>query len=82
MNLSNEHKYSRRLWLERKDKHLFKGLEVCKLKTQLSNAQSGVKKQGKPRILTVRSTFLRRIGPAFLDSVWVQGGLDNGCQVL
>lgn len=45
---------------------------MCKLKTQLSSTQSSVKKQVKPMILTVRSTFLRRIGSAFLDSVWVQ----------
>lgn len=63
--MSTEHKRVRRLWLEINDKHLFQGLRVCQLKTQLGHTQSVPKKNEK------LSSFLRRISPTFLAFGWV-----------
>lgn len=75
----------RRLRLEINGKNLFKYLKVCKSETQLDSTQSVPKKKEKPRVLIVKSAFLRRISPTFLASGLVQdgnlqmsSGLDNG----
>ena len=57
-----------RLWLEINDKDLFKALGVCKPETHLSDTQSVLRKEEKLRVLTVKSTFVRRISPEFLAS--------------
>lgn len=51
------------------DKGLFKGLRVCTPEKN-DKAISSVPK--KKRVLIVKSTFLRRISPAFLASGLVQ----------
>lgn len=53
----------RKLWLEINDKDLLKGLRVCEVETQLSNAQNIPKEKEKLKVLIVRSTF----SSSFLD---------------
>lgn len=56
----------RRLWVEMKDKDLFKGLRICKPEQRLGNTNSDPKKKEKSRVLIVKSTFLRRISPGLV----------------
>lgn len=79
--------------LELNDKVLFKDLKICKSeekrKKKHYQVTPTVPKGKKLRVLTVKSTFLRRIRAAFLASAFVQDGnlqmsdgLDNRCQVV
>lgn len=63
--VSTEHKWIRKLWLEISDKDLFKGLEACKPETSLGKNPE-IFQRGKLKLLILRSTFLRRLKPAFL----------------
>ena len=71
-----QHGKVRRLHLEINGKDFFQGLSVCKPK--IGSAQSVLKKKETLRILVVKSSFLRRISPAFLASKLVKD--DHECQ--
>ena len=62
------------VWLQIKAKDLFVGLWVCKLGTQRGHTQSVPEKKEKLGVLTVKSTFLKRISPEFLASGLVHDG--------
>lgn len=50
------------------EEDLFKVLRVCRLEAQLGNTRSVPKEKEKPRVLTGKRAFSRRISPAFLGS--------------
>lgn len=82
MNIINWLKRVRKLWLEINDKDLLKGLMVCEVETQLSNAQNIPKEKEKLKVLLiVRSTFISSfLVPGLVQDGILQmsGGLDNG----
>lgn len=80
-NTINWLKRVRKLWLEIKDKDLLKGLRVCGVETQPSNAQNIPKEKETLKVLVVRSTFSSSfLAPGLVQGAVLQmsGGLDNG----
>lgn len=76
-------------FLNKNDSGLFKGPRICKLKTQQGTTQNVPEEKEKLSVLTVKSTCLKKVSPAFLARRLAQdrmfrmsSGLDRRCQVV